>query len=39
MKGYKQLTLEQRYGIYSLLETGHTQSEMAYEWTDQTILP
>jgi len=29
MKGYKQLTLEQRYGIYSLLETGHTQSEMA----------
>jgi IS30 family transposase len=29
MRGYKQLTLEQRYGIYSLLETGHTQSEMA----------
>lgn len=29
MGSYKQLTLEQRYGIYSLLETGHTQNEMA----------
>jgi len=29
MKPYSQLTLEQRYGIYSLLKTGHTQSEIA----------
>lgn len=29
MKLYSQLTLEQRYGIYSLLKTGHNQSEIA----------
>tara|TARA_B100000315_G_C14537829_1_gene569360 strand:+ start:867 stop:1358 length:492 start_codon:yes stop_codon:yes gene_type:complete len=29
MRNYSQLTLEQRYGIYSLLKTGHTQSEIA----------
>jgi len=29
MKPYSQLTLEQRYGIYSLLKTGHNQSEIA----------
>ncbi len=29
MKRYSQLTLEQRYGIYSLLKTGHDQSEIA----------
>ncbi|MBC8490201.1 MAG: helix-turn-helix domain-containing protein, partial [Bacteroidetes bacterium] len=29
MEFYKQLTLEQRYGIYSLIKTGHTQSEIA----------
>lgn len=26
---YKQLTQEQRYGIYSLIKTGHSQSEIA----------
>jgi len=29
MKRYCQLTLEQRYGIYTLLKTGHNQSEIA----------
>ena len=29
MKHYSQLTLEQRYGIYTLLKTGHTQSKIA----------
>jgi IS30 family transposase len=29
MKFYQQLTLEQRYGIYSLIKTGHTQAEIA----------
>lgn len=29
MSTYKQLTLEQRYGIYMLLKTGHCQSEIA----------
>ena len=29
MKHYRQLTLEQRYGIYSLLKTGLTQSKIA----------
>jgi len=29
MDSYKQLTLEQRYGIYSLFKTGHNQSEIA----------
>ena len=29
MKHYSQLTLEQRYGIYSLLKTGLTQSKIA----------
>ncbi len=29
MRNYSQLTLEQRYGIYSLLKTGHNQSEIA----------
>ncbi|MCH8012455.1 MAG: helix-turn-helix domain-containing protein, partial [Candidatus Marinimicrobia bacterium] len=29
MRHYNQLTLEQRYGIYSLLKTGHNQSEIA----------
>jgi len=29
MDSYKQLTLEQRYGIYSLFKTGHNQTEIA----------
>ena len=29
MRNYSQLTLEKRYGIYSLLKTGHTQSKLA----------
>lgn len=29
MDSYKQLTLEQRYGIYSLIKTGHTQAKIA----------
>ena len=29
MKHYSQLTLEQRYGIYTLLKTGHNQSKIA----------
>ena len=29
MDSYKQLTLEQRYGIYSLIKTGHSQTEIA----------
>jgi len=29
MKHYSQLTLEKRYGIYSLLKTGQTQSKIA----------
>ena len=29
MKHYSQLTLEQGYGIYTLLKTGHNQSEIA----------
>ena len=29
MQHYSQLTLEQRYGIYSLLKTGQTQSKIA----------
>lgn len=29
MKRYYQLTREQRYGIYTLLKTGHNQSEIA----------
>ena len=29
MEHYSQLTLEQRYGIYSLLKTGHTRSKIA----------
>ena len=29
MKHYSQLTLEKRYGIYSLLKTGLTQSKIA----------
>jgi len=29
MRHYSQLALEQRYGIYSLLKTGHNQSEIA----------
>jgi len=29
MDSYKQLTLEQRYGIYSLKKTGHNQMEIA----------
>ncbi len=29
MKHYNQLTLEKRYGIYSLLKTDHTQSKIA----------
>ena len=29
MRHYNQLTLEKRYGIYSLLKTGHTQSKIA----------
>ncbi|HIB91839.1 TPA: hypothetical protein EYO57_32410 [Candidatus Poribacteria bacterium] len=29
MKHYHQLTREQRYGIYSLLKTGHNQSMIA----------
>jgi IS30 family transposase len=29
MKRYSQLTLAKRYGIYSLLKTGHNQSEIA----------
>lgn len=29
MKRYSQLTLEKRYGIYSLLKTDHNQSEIA----------
>ena len=29
MESYKQLTLEQRYGIYSLYKTGHNQTEIA----------
>ena len=29
MRNYSQLTLEKRYGIYSLLKTGHTQSKIA----------
>ncbi|MFQ6608148.1 MAG: helix-turn-helix domain-containing protein, partial [Fidelibacterota bacterium] len=29
MKHYSQLTLEQRYGIYSLLKTGQTQKKIA----------
>ena len=29
MKHYSQLTLEQRYGIYTLLKTGHDQSKIA----------
>jgi len=29
MKHYHQLTRDQRYGIYSLLKTGHNQSEIA----------
>ena len=29
MKHYSQLTLEKRYGIYSLLKTDHTQSKIA----------
>lgn len=29
MRNYSQLTLEQRYGIYSLYKIGHNQSELA----------
>ncbi|MCK4445627.1 MAG: helix-turn-helix domain-containing protein, partial [Candidatus Marinimicrobia bacterium] len=29
MDSYKQLTLEQRYGIYSLFKTGHNQTKIA----------
>jgi len=29
MDSYKQLTLEQRYGIHSLFKTGHNQAEIA----------
>ncbi len=29
MKHYSQLTLEKRYGIYTLLKTGHNQSKIA----------
>jgi len=29
MKHYSQLTLEQRYGIYTLLKTGHNRSKIA----------
>jgi IS30 family transposase len=29
MKFYQQLTMEQRYGIYSLIKTGHSQAEIA----------
>ena len=29
MRHYNQLTLEKRYGIYSLLKTDHTQSKIA----------
>lgn len=29
MESYQQLTLEQRYGIYSLFKTGHNQTEIA----------
>jgi len=29
MDSYKQLTLEQRYGIYTLFKTGHNQTEIA----------
>ena len=29
MDSYKQLTQEQRYGIYSLIKTGHNQTEIA----------
>ena len=29
MKDYSQLTLEKRYGIYSLLKTGQTQLKIA----------
>jgi len=29
MRHYSQLTLEQRYGIYTLLKTSHSQSEIA----------
>ncbi len=29
MKHYHQLTREQRYGIYTLLITGHNQTEIA----------
>ena len=29
MGSYKQLTLEQRYGIYSLFKTGHNQTKIA----------
>ena len=29
MDSYKQLTLEQRYGIYSLIKTGYSQTEIA----------
>jgi len=29
MKHYSQLTLEKRYGIFSLLKTGQTQSKIA----------
>ena len=29
MRNYSQLTLEKRYGIYSLLKTDHTQSKIA----------
>ncbi len=37
MKRYSQLTLEQRYGIYSLLKTGHDQSEIAAVLNIDTI--
>jgi len=29
MGDYRQLTQEQRYGIYTLLRTGHNQTEIA----------
>jgi IS30 family transposase len=29
MRHYQQLTIEQRYGIYSLIKTGHSQVEIA----------
>ena len=29
MDSYKQLTLEQRYGISSFFKTGHNQTEIA----------